>query len=410
MNTPSTDTPRAVIFAVVVSALGYFVDIYDLILFSVVRVPSLKDMGVADADMLAVGGRVLDSQMWGMLLGGVLWGVLGDRRGRLSVLFGSILLYSLANIANGFADGPTTYAWLRFIAGVGLAGELGAGVTLVSELLPPHRRGLATTAIASFGICGALVAVGVSKWLHWRTAYFLGGGMGLLLLLFRMGTLESAHFRRAVSSGVTRGNFFALFTKKSRALKYVSLVFVGVPIWYAVGVLVTFSKELGKDMGMTELPDGAFAVLWMYLGLAIGDLGSGLVSQRLRSRKKALAVFLVSTALAVAAYFTVGRISVPALYACCLFLGLSTGYWAVFVTMGGEQFGTNLRATAATTAPNVVRGAVPLLGFLVRDVFKPSLGLWPAGLTVGALVMAGAFAALWGLEETFGKPLDYLEE
>jgi MFS transporter, putative metabolite:H+ symporter len=402
--------PRNVKLAVAVSALGYFVDIYDLILFSVVRVASLKDLGVSEADMLAVGGQVLDSQMYGMLLGGIFWGVLGDKKGRLSVLFGSILLYSLANIANGFVATPNMYMLFRFIAGVGLAGELGAGVTLVSELLPKENRGIATTAIASFGICGALLAVAVSKLFAWRYAYFLGGGMGLLLLLFRLGTLESKAFKEAVDSKISRGNFFALFTKRERTLKYVCLVLVGVPIWYSVGVLVTFSKEIGKDMGMTELPDGAFAVLFMYLGLALGDLGSGLLSQKLKSRKKTLLIFLVATCASIAAYFTLGKASPTALYACCGFIGFSTGYWAVFVTMGCEQFGTNLRATAATTAPNIVRGSVPVLGFLTRKVFAPQVGLANGALIVGVLVMVVALVCVRGLEETFGKPLDYLEE
>jgi MFS transporter, putative metabolite:H+ symporter len=408
-STPST-LPRSVKLAIVVSALGYFVDIYDLILFSVVRVTSLKDLGVAENDLLIVGSQVLDAQMYGMLLGGVLWGVLGDKKGRLSVLFGSILMYSLANIANGFVTTPELYQVFRFIAGLGLAGELGAGVTLVSELLSKEKRGIATTAIASFGICGALLAVAVSKLLLWRNAYFLGGGMGLLLLLFRMGTLESKAFRAALESKVSRGNFFALFAKKERARKYLSLVLVGVPIWYSVGVLVTFSKEIGKDLRMTELPDAAYAVLFMYLGLAVGDLASGLLSQYLRSRKRALLVFLVATCASIAAYFTLGAVSATALYGCCLALGFSTGYWAVFVTMGSEQFGTNLRATAATTAPNVVRGSVPLLGFLTRKVFAPSLGLAHGALLTGVLVMVVALLALRGLEETFGKSLDFLEE
>jgi MFS transporter, putative metabolite:H+ symporter len=411
MSTPiPSRLPRSVKLAIVVSALGYFVDIYDLILFSVVRVTSLKDLGVAENDLLIVGSQVLDAQMYGMLLGGILWGVLGDKKGRLSVLFGSILMYSLANIANGFVSTPELYQVFRFIAGLGLAGELGAGVTLVSELLSKEKRGIATTAIASFGICGALLAVAVSKLLLWRSAYLLGGGMGLLLLLFRMGTLESKAFRAALESKVSRGNFFALFAKKERALKYVSLVLVGVPIWYSVGVLVTFSKEIGKDMRMTELPDGAYAVLFMYLGLAVGDLASGLLSQQLRSRKRALLVFLLATCASIAAYFTIGPMSATALYGCCLAIGFSTGYWAVFVTMGSEQFGTNLRATAATTAPNVVRGSVPLLGFLTRKVFAPHLGLAHGALLTGVVVMVVALWALRGLEETFGKSLDFLEE
>lgn len=406
----SEPTQKSAVLAVVVSALGYFVDIYDLLLFSVVRIPSLRSLGVADgAEMLEVGGRVLDAQMVGMLLGGVLWGVLGDKRGRLSVLFGSILLYSLANIANGFVTTPGMYGVLRFIAGVGLAGELGAGITLVSELISPAKRGSATALVASFGICGAVVAVGVSKLVDWRTAYFIGGGLGLALLAFRVGTLESGHFQRALQAGVSRGNLLQLFATKARAVRYISLVLVGAPIWFVIGILITFSAELGKAMNMSPAPSPADAVMWAYIGLAVGDLSSGLLSQYLKSRKRSLAIFIGLTGLGMAAYFTLGRQSTTAFYAVSALLGLGSGYWAVFVTVGGEQFGTNLRATAATSTPNLVRGTVPFFGLVVRDLLTPLVGLEHAALLTGATVIVVALVALRGLEETYGKPLDYLE-
>ncbi len=414
--------PRSAKLAVLVAALGYLVDIYDLILFSVVRAPSLRALGVPDAQLMDTGSHLLDMQMLGMLAGGILWGVLGDKRGRLSVLFGSILMYSLANIANGFVTDVDTYGWLRLVAGIGLAGELGAGITLVTELLDARSRGWATTLVAGVGICGAVLAVLVSKVAPWYVAYWIGGGLGLLLLALRVGVLESGMFARVHASEVSRGNFLALFTDGRRALRYVAVVLSGVPIWYAIGILVTFSPEIGggspampargwpadPGMGMVPAPSAAEAVMAAYIGLALGDFASGWLSQRLRSRKRALRAFMMLDVVAILSYFTLGRTSPAAFYACVLLLGIANGYWAVFVTVAAEQFGTNLRATATTSAPNFVRGSVPLFTFGFRALRVP-LGLPGAALALGALAMAVAFLSLRGLEETYGKDLDFVE-
>ncbi|MFN7701704.1 MAG: MFS transporter [Deltaproteobacteria bacterium] len=403
-------TPSAVKLAVLVAALGYLVDIYDLILFSVVRTPSLRAIGVAQADVLSVGVRLLNFQMIGMLVGGILWGILGDKRGRLSVLFGSILMYSLANIANGFVSDVETYAWLRLVAGIGLAGELGAGITLVSEMMPAETRGIGTTIIAGIGICGALLAVFVSWFVPWNYAYWLGGVMGLLLLVMRVGVLESGIFQKTKESSVPRGNFFALFADARRATRYVAVILCGVPIWFAIGILVTLVAEIaGPDgLGMDPAPVAPTAVLMAYLGLAIGDFGSGWISQAMKSRKRVLYAFVGLNVVAIAGYFTLGTISTPVFYGCVLLLGIANGYWAVFVTVAAEQFGTNLRATATTTAPNFVRASVvPMnLAFLA---LKPSLGVVGAALAVGAVVVAIAFISIFGIEETFGKPMDFVE-
>ena len=405
-----TTPKRAVYLAILVAALGYFVDIYDLILFGVVRTASLRDLGVADADMLEVGSRLLDAQMWGMLLGGIAWGVLGDRRGRLSVLFGSILTYSIANIANGFVNDLDTYWLLRFVAGVGLAGELGAGMALVAELMPAKSRGWGTTIVASIGICGAVAAVAVGDTFEWRQAYWVGGGLGLFLLVLRLGVLESGMYQKVRSNDkVARGNFFALFTSKSRLVRYVAVILCGVPIWYAVGILTIFSPEIGEALGMSERPNAGTAIMACYIGLALGDLASGALSQLLRSRRRALAAFLVLDVVAVILYFTVGPSSQLAFNACVGFLGFASGYWAVFVTVGAEQFGTNLRATAATTVPNFVRGSLVLLSASFRGLIEP-LGAPGAAIAVGVVVIGVAFLSLLGIQETFGKSLDYVEE
>lgn len=393
---------------ILVAALGYFVDIYDLILFSIVRVPSLTALGLSGDALLESGVLLLNLQMAGMLLGGIAWGVMGDRRGRLSVLFGSILLYSLANLANAFVQDVPTYAALRFVAGVGLAGELGAGITLVSEILPREVRGYGTTIVATVGILGAVAAVLVGDLFDWRIAYVVGGLMGLALLVLRIGVYESGLFEGVRRTTAARGNFLALFATAERAQRYLSVVLVGVPIWYVVGVLITFAPELGAALGVEPAPRAARAVLFAYLGLTVGDLASGLLSQLIRSRRRALAVFIGLTALFVLAYFAPVAKGTTTFYAICFALGIATGYWAVFVTVASEQFGTNLRATATTTAPNFVRGAVVPVTLLFQALREP-LGLANAGLAVGMLTLAIAAVALAGLRETFGRDLDFVE-
>jgi putative MFS transporter len=326
------------------------------------------------------------------------------------VLFGSILMYSLANIANGFVGSVNTYAALRLIAGIGLAGELGAGITLVSEIMQKEKRGFGTTIVASVGICGAVVAVLVADRFDWRTAYFVGGAMGLALLALRVGVAESGMFSAvAKKTEVARGNFFALFSSGDRAKRYLCLIISGVPIWYGVGILVTFSPEIGKNLGLDPVPAAGTAVMVDYIGLALGDFASGALSQVIKSRKRAVLLFLIITSAAIAMYFTLGRSSLFAFYASCGLLGFGTGYWAVFVTMASEQFGTNIRATATTTAPNFVRGAVVPLTFTFTAL-KGSLGVQGSALAVGAVVMTAAFLSLLALPETFGKDLAFTEE
>jgi MFS transporter, putative metabolite:H+ symporter len=399
---------RAVNLSILVAALGYFVDIYDLILFSIVRVKSLASIGVAKEQLLQTGALLLNMQMGGMLLGGILWGVLGDRRGRLSVLFGSIFLYSAANIANAFVDSVGAYAVLRLLAGIGLAGELGAGITLVSEIMSRESRGYGTTIVAAVGIMGAVVAALVGDLFDWRTAYIVGGAMGIALLLLRIGVYESGMFQQVRASNVKRGAFFMLFTDRARALKYVSVILIGVPIWYAVAILVTFSPEFGVAMGMSPPPNAGRAVMFMYIGLAIGDLASGWLSQIIGSRKRVVLMFLTLTLITVGLYFVPGTRSLTTFYTLCVAMGFATGYWAVFVTIASEQFGTNIRATATTTVPNFVRGAVVPIT-LAFQWLTVRVGIEWSGIIVGATTIAMAFLALNGLEETYGKDLDYIE-
>lgn len=395
---------------VLVAALGYFVDIYDLLLFGIVRVASLREIGVPDSEILEVGIRLINFQMGGMLVGGILWGILGDKKGRLSVLFGSILLYSLANIANSFVTTPEQYVVLRFLAGVGLAGELGAAITLVSEMMSKENRGIGTAIVASAGLLGGVFAGIVGDMLHWKSAYLLGGVMGLLLLLLRVKMFESGLFDHVKSQkNIRRGAFSMMFFPPQRFFKYLCCILIGVPVWFIIGILVTFSPELATELGVTEPIKAGYAIMSAYIGLSVGDLSSGLLSQLWRSRKKTVFLFLGLTLLGVLIYVNAKGISKTQFYVLCGFLGFSVGYWAVFVTIGAEQFGTNLRATAATTIPNFVRGSlVPLTESF--KYLKGSLPLNTAALYVGGTSIAIALVALYFLQETFGKELNYIED
>ncbi|MBL8933928.1 MAG: MFS transporter [Archangium sp.] len=411
MSTPRSSVTAAVLLA----ALGYFVDIYDLVLFSVLRVSSLKSLGVDDASLVPTGGLLLDLQLGGMILGGVAWGVLADKRGRLTVLFGSIVMYSLGNLANAFVDGVWAYGACRLLAGFGLAGELGAGITLVSELLPKERRGLGTTIVASIGLSGALAAGLIGDALvtrlpleGWRYAYALGGGVGLLLLVLRLSVFESGLFERTKSAHVPHGDIRQLLLPMERGLRFLRVIVVGMPIWFVAGVLFVFSPEIGLALGLPQKPTGGQTIFWAYTGVTIGDLLSGFVSHAVKSRKRVIGVFLSSVALSVIALLTIGGRSMTTYYALMAVLGFTTGYWVLFVTTAAEQFGTNLRATVTTSAPNFVRGAaIPITAVWMS--LKVSMGTIPATMTVGLVCIALGLFALWGMPESYSADLDFVE-
>lgn len=396
---------------VVVAALGYFVDIYDLLLFGIIRIPSLKEMGLTAEQITTDGEAILSWQMFGLMLGGIIWGIVGDKKGRSSVLFGSILLYSLGNIANGFVQTVEQYKWIRFVAGIGLAGELGAGITLVAELLPKEKRGIGTSIVAGFGITGAVVAFFIKENFHWRTCFFIGGGLGIALLLLRVSVIESGMFKNMKKKTVSRGNIFMLFTNANRFTRYLQSILIGVPTWLVIGILITFSKEFGKAFGIAEDIDPGKAIMFAYLGLAVGDVTIGFVSQWLKSRKKSLYVFYAFTAVFMVLYFTVQwNGSAIMMYFLCTALGFGSGFWAIFVTIGAEQFGTNLRATAATTIPNMVRGTVPLMFFLFQFLRElPGVGYVNGGIYTCAIIFALSTIAAITSKETFHKDLNYEE-
>jgi len=416
MKPQKTDLQHLFSMPVIVAALGYFVDIYDLQLFGIVRIPSLESLGLSKTEIDSVGSSIINTQMIGLLIGGILWGTLGDKRGRLSVLFGSIITYSLANIFCGlipqidFIDKVEAYKWLRFLAGIGLAGELGAGITLVSEVLPKHLRAKGTSLVAGVGLLGAVVATFTVKLSgDWTIAYFIGGGMGFLLLLLRVGVIESGMYKNIKhTSGVTKGNFFAFFTDWDRFVKYLKCIGIGLPTWFCIGILIYLSNQFGEALGITEKVEPGLAIMWAYVGISAGDFLSGFLSHWLASRKKAIAFMMGMSLLGVLFFLFGGMKTANTLYATAVWLGFWTGYWAMFVTVGAEQFGTNLRATAATTVPNMVRGA--LAGMIVIFNFlKPSQGaIWSAAILGIVIYLLGFYSTL-SIAETHNKDLDYLE-
>jgi MFS family permease len=408
----SSDSPLRQILhpAVIVGALGYFVDVYDLILFSILRGASLKGLGVPPEQILPKGVLLLNCQMGGMLIGGIFFGMLGDRFGRIALLFGSILLYSIANIANGFVHSIEAYAVWRFVAGFGLAGELGGGITLVTEILPRELRGYGTAIVSSVGVFGAVIGGLVAQKVAWQHAYFIGGGLGLVLLVLRMSVTESKMFLqlKGTSGHVARGNFLMLFTNATRFMKYLRCILIGIPLWCVVGVLITFSPEITKALNVQGEVKPAQAIAFTYLGITFGGYASGHLSQWLRSRRKILFAFILFTACTVIGYFGCRGQSSGTFYLVTLLMGFGVGYWTIFVTIAAEQFGTNIRATVATTVPNFVRGAtVPLT--LAFNYLKPMTGVISSAAIVSAVSILIALWAVVGMEETHGKDLDYIE-
>lgn len=398
---------------VIVGALGFFVDIYDLLLFNIVRIQSFTELGVATDQMKNKGETVIIWQMLGLVIGGLIWGVLGDKKGRKSVLFGSILLYSLATIANGFVTDIDQYTWLRFIAGLGLAGELGASITLTSEILPKEKRGIAATIIACSGVMGTITAYIIYSLSgkDWRLCYFIGGGMGIALLFLRVSVLESGMYDAVKQSKEKMGSLLMLFNNGDRFLRYLRSILIGLPVWYIIGVIISFSDEFARQFGIEGF-DQPKALMLQYAALGFGDLSAGLLSNYFKSRKKTLLIFYGIAALFILLFFaTRGGGNATNMYIICMGLGFGSGISVQYITMSAEQFGTNLRATAAISIPNMVRGFLPLILLLFQLLRGENfIGDYvTAAWVTGAIIMCIGFIAAIYTKETFGKDLRFVE-
>jgi len=406
----TTNQKQSLMIPVIVAALGYFVDLYDIVLFGVIRVASLSDIGIAGDELTSKGILLLNLQMIGMLIGGVGWGIIGDKIGRRFALIATITMYSLANIANGFVNDLTSYAILRFIAGVGLAGEFGTGVTLVSEILPKQYRGYGTTVISFLGLVGALTASFVGSAFDWRTAYFIGGGMGLLVLIGRVISLrESEMFEAQKQTAHARGDVMLILRSKKTLLKYLAVTAIGMPIWYVSGIIVTFSPEFGKALDLTRAITAAETLRWQAIGLAIGSGLSGIISEMIKSRKKVVWGCFILMFVLIIILLTTSATN-PLFFMISIFaIGLGQGYWTVFITMAAEQFGTNIRATVTTSVPNFVRAmVVPMT--LVLNVIRNPVGLINSTMLIGGAVFALAFWSLYVMKETYGRDINFVEE
>ena len=398
--------------AVIVASLGYFVDMYDLLLFTIVKRPSLLAVGSTDSTILPDSILVMNWQMIGLLLGGIIWGVIGDKKGRLNILFGSIILYSIANFATAYIHTVDQYVIFRFLAGIGLAGELGAGVTLVSELLPKEKRGIGTSIVAGFGITGVIAAYFTFHWTSdWRLCYEIGGILGILLLFLRISLVESGMFKQVKLQNVSRGNFLMFFADGVRFKKYFTAILLGLPTWCIVGILITQSDRFAKAMfGSTNFDSGR-AVMIAYAGIALGDIVAGFVCQYFKSRKKGLLLYYFMCTASILLFFSDFNNSNTSMAVICALLGFSSGFWIIFITMGAEQFGTNLRATATTTIPNMVRGALPLINMMFLNLFQRDMGLTliKSGFYTASIVISVTLIALYFTEETYHKDLNYIE-
>ena len=403
-------SPTKTTLAILAAALGYFVDLYDILIFSIVRTKSLLGIGVVEHELVAKGVLLLNIQMFGMLLGGIFWGILGDKKGRLSVLFGSIITYSIANLANGFVESIESYAFWRFFAGVGLAGELGAGLTLVSELISKEKRGLGTSLINIAGILGAMTGAVIGGWFSWQTAYFVGGGMGLGLLFLRIGVVEPRMFMQVQGQKeIHKGNFLLIFATWKRFSKYLAILFIGSLTWFVAAIILTFTPEISRAMGLQVYPEVPKVVLWAYTGFAIGNISCGFVGQYFKSRKIALTIFVTWLAVGTIAFFLLGGKSVPWYYAMICLMGIGTGKNAAIFTIASEQFGTNIRATAVTSATNFIRAfAIPYT--LLFSNLAPTLGVLRAAMSVGIIAFILAFWGITQLDETFSKDVDFIEQ
>lgn len=405
------------VFLLLVTSLGYFVDAFDLVVFSAVRNTSVVALKLAEtpAEIKNVGLTLENWQALGLLIGGVFWGVFGDRLGRLKVLFGSIAVYSAANLLNGLltpgAHTLTFYSMLRFFSGLGLAGELGAAITLVSEAMKAEKRGLGTMIIAGFGLLGCALAAFLSAFtdISWQALFIAGGISGFVLLLLRIRVIESDLYLNQPETSVARGEFLSLFTNFKRFKKFVRCIGLGLPVYFVVGLPIKFATNFGAAFNIsgTSVP---IAIMMCYLFLALGDFVCNYLSQVMKSRKKPFYIFNALNLFAVLLFvYYPPQNAWQYHYIYCPILGFSVGYWALTVTIAAESFGTNLRATVTTSVPNFIRSAfIPIA--LCFTFFESRLGTVHSAMTVGLVCTSLSILSAFLMKETFGVNLNYQEK
>ena len=395
------------ILTVLVVALGYFIDAYDLLIFSAVRKVSLMDLGVAETDTLNIGISLLNFQLIGLMIGGVLWGILADKFGRKTILFSSILIYSISNIANSYISSVDMYYWLRFIAGIGLAGELGVGISLITENIAKERRTVSTTVVSFFGMLGAATGGWLGSVFHWQTCFLIGGFAGFLLLLLRLNVEESHMYLGIKDSKVKKGNILLILKNPKSLITYFFCTLAGSSSFLFIGMFIQSTPEFGKIFNISVT--AGVALVWYYVGASISEVIAGILSKLLKERKAPIYIFYAISLLAIV-IFCVHTPSSPRIYYIhCSLLGFGLGWWSMLITLSAELFGVNTRATAATSIPTFARAwNIPFTSVFKNNI--PKLGILNSAFAVGVIVIALAIISATTIKETFENEANFIEE
>lgn len=394
------------ILTVLVVALGYYVDAYDLLVMSAVRKPSLLSLGVPESETLNIGLSLLNYQLVGLMIGGVMWGVIADKYGRKKALFGSILIYSFANIANGYINSVNMYYWLRIIAGFGLAGELGVGISLITENVAKERRTISTAIVSFFGMLGASTGGWFGSIFEWQNCFLIGGFAGLLLLLLRLKVEESVMFNEIKDKNVSKGNIWMIIKNPKTLLTYFFCTLAGAASILFIGVFIQSTPELGKLFNLNIT--AGIALIWYYLGASVSEIIAGLLSKLLKERKAPIYIFYAISLLAITNFCVNVPNSPYFFYLNCLFLGFGLGWWSQLITLSAELFGINVRATAATSIPTFARAwNIPFSNIFKQNI--PNLGIVNSAFGIGVIVVSLAIISITMVKETFENDANFIE-
>jgi MFS transporter, putative metabolite:H+ symporter len=381
---------------------GYFIDIFDLVLFSTLRISSFEELKITDPTYWTV--VFFNLQMTGILVGGIFWGKMADIKGRSWSFMGTILVFSIANIINGLTSSLTVYGICRFIAGFGLAGEMGSGIALICEKVPDEKRSLYLGFVSSLGCIGAVLSGWLGDIVYWRYLFIGSGFAGILLTLLRKNLLEPDLFRKTATLNIPRGQWKTLFQSPPDLIRFILLIFLGIPMWYIIGILWSFSTEMTSTIGLNIFTSGQ-AILWGYVGVWMGDMLMPFVSQFLKSRIFTIQICLIMMLLGVIYLFQFQPHSLLSFQLTHIFLGFTIGYWAVYATLCGESFGTNIRALTSTSLPSLIRfSSIPMMIIYQYGRDENELNI---ALGMGLTVLCISMITTYFIKDTFQKDIDF---
>lgn len=409
---------QSIALLILVASLGYFVDAYDLIIASVVRSSAIVELGLAQVgtpEHTKYAQLFEYVQSAGILLGGIIFGVYSDKKGRKKALYYSIAIYSIANILNGLLSASvpfvgTVYCILRFICGFALAAELSIGIVMISETMKAKHRGYGTMIVVSFGILGAVLAAVLFEFIgiHWQTLYLIGGIAGVLLLIFRFSVKETNPFLDLENQESERGSWVMIF-KNRRLLKILfNAILLGFPIYFFISIPIKFATDYGKELGLTI--KGTIPIIVFYIAMSVSDIIANYLCQLFENRKKVLYFYLGLCTISVfLLHFYPPTTPEQYFYLFSPLMGFASGYWALLITFTNEQIGTNIRSTYTTAVPNVVRSLfIPIQ--LLLTVLQPTFGTSTSVFYIGVLAVILALLGLYSLKETWGKNLKFIDE